>query len=142
MEKIQFNNNNPPALSKEVLEALQDNIENAIEEKKLTELYFIENPTYVTATLKDSISNYSIIVVIGQSSDGHTCSAIIYKPSAGKQVALSAGQVDSSKTYNKQAIYRFTAENIIESIQNYEIRDNIPYLGHYIKLKAVLGINW
>lgn len=142
MEKINFENFKPPALSKEILEVLQDNIEKAIDKKNITELYYVEDPQYVTATLKDSITNYDVVIVIGQSSDGYTCSAIIYKPSAGKQVALSAGQVDSSKTYNKQAVYRFTAENIIESIQNYEIRDNVPYWGNYIKLKAVLGINW
>lgn len=142
MEKINFENFKPPALSKEILEVLQDNIEKAIDKKNITELYYVEDPQYVTATLKDSITNYDVVIVIGQSLDGYSCSSVIYKPTVGKMVALSAGQVDSNIIFNKQAIYKFTAENVIENVQNYEIRDNVAYWGTYIRLKAVLGINW
>lgn len=142
MEKIEFQNYGPPGISKEILEVLQDNVEEAIGEKKITELYFRESPQYVTATLNDDITNYDMVIVIGQSTDGYLCYAIIYKPAAGVNICLNANQVNEGQTYNKQAVYKFTAENIIESVQNYEVRNNVPYWGNYIRLKAVLGINW
>lgn len=69
MEKINFENFKPPALSKEILEVLQDNIEDAIETGKI--LY--DNPLGCTSdvTLNESVANfdYICIVVVGTNTE-------------------------------------------------------------------------
>lgn len=117
-------------------------LKEKIESEKVKELYYRENPSYTSATLSDSITNYDLILIIGQSLDGYACSGILYKPSVGGQVSIKAGQVNSNKVYDKEAVFKFSQENVVESIQNYEIRDNVPYSGVYIRIKAVLGINF
>lgn len=69
MEKIEFNNDTYPAISKETLEAMQDNIEDAIETGKI--LY--DNPLGCTSdvTLNESVANfdYICIVVVGTNTE-------------------------------------------------------------------------
>lgn len=154
MEKIIFKNypDTSTPLSAETFNQMQENIEEEftnilsrleeLENRKVTELYYIDSPEYLSATLTDDISNYDLIIVIGQSSDGYNCSADVYKPTVGKMVSLSAVQVDSNIKFNKQAVYKFSAENIIESIQNYEDRNGVLYEGNYIRLKAVVGLKF
>ena len=122
-------------MSKPLLLKLKDKL-------KIAELYYRENPEYLSATLSDSITNYDLIIVIGQSSDNYDCSTTIYKPKVGNKISLKAGQVDSDITFNKQAVYEFTSEKIIQSIQNYEERSGKVYEGNFIRLKAILGINF
>lgn len=122
------------------LNTMQDNIEEAIEELKPIELYYNASASYVSATLNDNISNYDIIIVIGQSSDGYQCSTTIYKPAINHKISLEATRVYNGTVYNKQAVYNFSSNNIIESVENYQLTNGSnPVSGVYIKLKAVLG---
>ena len=109
---------------------------------KIEELYYNQNALYNSVTLSDSILNYDMIVLIGQSSDGYSCVGICYKPTKGNLVSVQAGQVTETVIYNKQAVFKFDTEKIIVATQNYEIRENIPYTGNYIRIKAVLGIKF
>lgn len=122
------------------LNTMQDNIEEAIEELKPIELYYNASASYVSATLNDNISNYDIITVIGQSSDGYQCSTTIYRPAINHKISLEASRVYNGTVYNKQAVYNFSSNNIIESVENYQLTNGSnPVSGVYIKLKAVLG---
>lgn len=109
---------------------------------KIEELYYNQNALYNSVTLNDSILNYNMLVIIGQSSDGYSCVGACYKPAVGNLISIKAGHVTDAVIYNKQAVFKISTEKIIESPQNYEIRDNIPYSGNYIRIKAVLGINF
>lgn len=128
-------------ISAENLNQMETNIENAINNLKPVELYYNNTASYVSATLNDNITNYDIITVIGQSSDGFQCSTTIYKPYAGAKIGLFAPQITSNTTiYNKQAVYEFTSSMVLQSIQNHELSGNTSITsGNYIKLKAVLG---
>lgn len=117
-------------------------IEEKVEKEKIKELYYNANAAYNSVTLNDSILNYNMLVIIGQSSDGHSCVGACYKPAVGNLISIKAGQVTDVVIYNKQAVFKISTEKTIESPQNYEIRDNIPYTGNYIRIKAVLGINF
>ena len=117
-------------------------LKEKIESKKIKELYYRASAQYNSATLNDSILNYDMVVVIGQSTDGYSCVGAYYKPTVGSLISIQAGQVNENKTYNKQAVFKFSAEKTIESPQNYEIRDNVAYTGDYIRIKAVWGINF
>lgn len=117
-------------------------IEEKVEKEKIKELYYNANAAYNSVTLNDSILNYDMLVIIGQSSDGYSCVGACYKPAVGNLISIKAGQVTDTVIYNKQAVFKISTEKIIESPQNYEIRDNIPYTGNYIRIKAVLGINF
>ena len=128
-------------ISAENLNQMETNIENAIHNLKPVELFYDSTASYLSATLNDDITNYDIITVIGQSSEGFQCSTTIYKPYAGAKIGLFAPQITSNQTiYNKQAVYEFTSSMVLQSIQNYELNGNIRITsGNYIKLKAVLG---
>ena len=89
-------------------------------ELKPIELYYDNTASYVSGTLTDDITNYDIITVIGQSTDGHQCSTTIY-------------------SYNKYAVYEFTSTTVIQSNKNFQIANNNTSNGNFIKLKAVLG---
>ena len=117
-------------------------LKRKIEEEKVKELYYNANALYNSATLNDSILNYDMVVVIGQSSDGYSCVGACYKPAVGSLISIKSGQVNENKTYNKQAVFKFSQEKVIESTQNYEVRDNVSYTGNYIRIKAILGINF
>ena len=89
MNKIKFENlpSKKTPLSAEILNIMQDNIEKAITNvfdniiiSKIEELFYDSTASYNSATLKDDITNYDMIVIIGQSSDGYQCSNVIYKP--------------------------------------------------------------
>lgn len=117
-------------------------IEEKLQKEKIKELYYNANAAYNSVTLNDSILNYDMLLIIGQSSDGYSCIGACYKPAVGNLISIKAGQVTDAVIYNKQAVFKISTEKIIESPQNYEIRDNIPYSGNYIRIKAVLGINF
>ena len=108
----------------------------------LKQLYYDANAFSTSATLDDDITNYSMIIIIGKSTDGQQCSATVYKPVVNDKIGLFAPQItNNTAIYNKQAVYQFTSTDTIESIQNHEFRGNTSVsAGNYIKLKAVLGI--
>lgn len=110
-------------------------------ELKPIELYYDNTASYVSATLNDNITNYDIIKVIGQSTDGYQCSTTIYKPYAGAKIGLFAPRITSNTAiYNKQAVYEFSSINVLQSIENHQLNGNTNIeTGNFIKLKAVLG---
>lgn len=146
MNKINFENlpgTNTP-INATNMNLLQDNIEDGIEDGindiKAQVLYYDDTASYTSATLTYSITNYDIIVVIGQSTDGYQCSTTIYRPAINHKISLEATRVYDGTVYNKQAVYNFSSNNIIESVENYQLTNGSnPVSGVYIKLKAVLG---
>ena len=108
-------------------------------ELKPIELYYDNTASYVSGTLTDDITNYDIITVIGQSTDGHQCSTTIYKPYNGAKISLCAPQNSGTDSYNKYAVYEFTSTTVIQSNKNFQIANNNTSNGNFIKLKAVLG---
>lgn len=141
MNKINWQNAPSTAtpINAENLNQMQDNIENEINLIKPIELYYNSSASYVSATLNDNITNYDIITVIGQSTDGHQCSTTIYKPYNGAKISLCAPQNSGTDSYNKYAVYEFTSTTVIQSNKNFQIANNNTSNGNYIKLKAVLG---
>ena len=143
MKKIKFENlpSKKTPLSAEILNIMQDNIEKAIQISKIKELFYDSTASYNSATLNDDITNYDIIVIIGQSSDGYLCSTVIYKPYVGAKIGLTAPEIVSNTIYNKQAVFEFTSEKIIASIQNHQLQGNTSITrGNYIRLKSIIGI--
>lgn len=151
MNKINFENlpSKKTPLSAEMLNTMQNNIEEAINTmqnnikiSEIKQLFYDSTASYNSATLTDSVTNYDIIVVIGQSADGYQCSTVIYKPYAGAKIGLVAPQITSNTTiYNKQAVFEFTSETVIASIQNHQLQGNTSIAsGNYIRLKSIIGI--
>lgn len=62
MEKIEFNNNAPPGISKEILEQLQNNIEEAIQVDKI--LYEDISGTNAEVSLSESVANFDYICIV------------------------------------------------------------------------------
>lgn len=126
-------------ISAENLNQMETNIENAINNLKPVELFYDSTASYLSATLNDNITNYDIITVIGQSTDGHHCSTTIYKPYNGAKISLCAPQNSGTDSYNKYAVYEFTSTTVIQSNKNFQIANNNISNGNYIKLKSVIG---
>lgn len=112
------------------------------ESLKIEELFYENTASYVSATLKKSITNYKIILIVGQSTNGNSCIGGYYIPFVGCQISLKETWVDNGTEYRRQAIYKISGEKTIEAIQNSETVNNNVTSGNYIKLKAVLGINF
>lgn len=136
-----INADNLNAMQDNIADAIDGGILNAIEEVRAIELYYNASASYVSATLNDNISNYDIITVIGQSSDGNQCSTTIYKPAINDKICLFAPQITSNTTiYNKQAVFQFTSSLVLQSVENHQLSGNTNIeAGNFIKLKAVLG---
>ena len=141
MNKINFTNlpDTSTPLNATNMNLLQTNVEDAITDSVATRLFYDSTASYVSATLNDNITNYDIITVIGQSTDGHQCSTTIYKPYNGAKISLCAPQNSGTDSYNKYAVYEFTSTTVIQSNKNFQIANNNTSNGNYIKLKAVLG---
>ena len=141
MNKINFTNlpDTSTPLNATNMNLLQTNVEDAITDSVATQLFYDSTASYVSATLNDNITNYDIITVIGQSTDGHQCSTTIYKPYNGAKISLCAPQNSGTDSYNKYAVYEFTSTTVIQSNKNFQIANNNTSNGNYIKLKAVLG---
>ena len=141
MNKINFTNlpDTSTPLNATNMNLLQTNVEDAITDSVAPQLFYDSTASYVSATLNDNITNYDIITVIGQSTDGHQCSTTIYKPYNGAKISLCAPQNSGTDSYNKYAVYEFTSTTVIQSNKNFQIANNNTSNGNYIKLKAVLG---
>lgn len=123
------------------LKELAETVDSSIQISKIEELFYDSTASYVSGTLNDDITNYDMIVIIGQSSDGYQCSTVIYKPYVGAKIGLTAPQIVSTTIYNKQAVFEFTSATVIASIQNYQLQGNTSVAsGNYIRLKSVIGI--
>lgn len=153
MEKINFQNGQQPAINGTNLNIMQNNIEAEINRvegivednqfgKHVKQLYYDNTASYVSATLNENISNFDVLVIVGQSSDGYQCSTVIYKPYIGAICSLvSSRVVDNNTIYNKQASFKISSGTVIESIENHQLQGNTSISsGNYIRLRAVLGI--
>lgn len=141
MNKINFENlpSTNTSINATNMNLLQTNVEDAITDSVATQLFYDSTASYLSATLSSAITNYDIITVIGQSTDGHQCSTTIYKPYNGAKISLCAPQNSGTDSYNKYAVYEFTSTTVIQSNKNFQIANNNTSNGNYIKLKAVLG---
>lgn len=143
MNKINFTNlpNTTTPLNATNMNLLQTNVEDAITDSVATQLFYDSTASYTSATLSSAITNYDIITVIGQSTDGHQCSTTIYKPAVNDKIGLFAPKINQNAAiYNKQAVYEFTSATVLQSVENHQLQGNTTIqTGNYIKIKAVLG---
>lgn len=143
MNKINFQNlpSTATPLNAENLNQMQSNIENAINSLKPTELFYSSSGETSTIILNDNVTNYDILTITGQSTDGHQCSTTIYKPAINNKFVLVAPKISSGTTiYNKQAVFVISELNKIIMLENYELQGNTTAVsGPYIKITAVLG---
>ena len=143
MNKINFENlpgTNTP-INATNMNLLQTNVEDAIMDSVATQLFYDSTASYTSATLASAITNYDIIIVIGQSTDGHQCSTTIYKPAVNDKIGLFAPKISQDVAiYNKQAVYEFTSATVLQSVENHQLGGNTNIeAGNFIKIKAVLG---
>lgn len=113
MERIDFNNNNLPSLSEQILEALQDNIEQAIKTQVKKELLLDQNSGASSgAVLNGNVDNYDLIIVhlgnVGNSVESQT-----------RVIPVCAGvyrdffYLYASSAYNSAILVDLTQKNII-----------------------------
>lgn len=122
----------------EEVKALKEKLSNF----NVEELFYSENPSYATATIKKPATDYDFLLIIGKSSDGHDCVGGTYKPKIGDKISVMCARGYEGAVYNKQAVFNIENATTILNPENFEIRDNVAYSGLYIKLKAILGINF
>lgn len=143
MNKINFQNlpSTATPLNAENLNQMQDNIENEINLTKPIELYYNSSASYVSATLNDNITNYDIVTIILQSTDGCQSSVTLYKPTVSDKIGVFAPKINTGTViYNKQAILNVYTPRELRIVENYQLEGNTQIqTGNYIKIKAVLG---
>lgn len=127
MEKIDFNNNNPPGISEEILEQLQNNIEEAI-----NGIVIFQNENGVNSNIffDDTIDvgDYIEIVYCRKRTDG----TLIYK-TTGKlkfktdiEIALDLVHYTSSTVQATQTKYvKINSESLIVTGENTNSNGNI-----------------
>lgn len=146
MIKIDFKNLQPPAISEQTLEVLQDNIEKAIEGEKL---YENEVGTNGDVTLGETVEDYDEIEIYfdndRSSENGErifSCVKVI-KPH-GKYITLETTKIGSVNVYRDGQEYQIL-ENKLNVVHFYNsvfngntVQTSIDYQG-FIRVFKVVG---
>ncbi len=118
MEKIDFNNNNSPALSEEVLEELQNNIETAINISETQTTNLLVTNSEGIKSLSNNYTNYKKIIFKIRNAEASPKTAFVTlitsTISTGEIYVVSAFQ---DANYNMSASVQFLNEGSVRILE-------------------------
>lgn len=138
MEKIEFNNYAPPGISKEILEQLQENVEEAIK-TQVKKVLLLNNPegALTGSVLSENVDNYDLIIAtIGNVNNAKERQNVILPVCAG--IYTHFFYLYASSAYNASILVNLENKTQIDM----GIRNPVGWAITDIRAFKVLGIKF